>query len=322
MDLSIIIPVYKSANILPVLVNELRRDLHTHCICYEIILVNDCSPDNSWDVVNLLADKFSEVRGLSLRKNAGQHNAIMAGLNHAIGKVIVIMDDDFQHRPADVHRLYEKILAGYDACFVEFPFVNHSLWKRLGSDFNNLAASILLKKPKNLYLSSFKAISAGIRDEIIKYTGPYAYIDGFILMTTEKLTVITSEHCRRMEGQGSYDLWKSIQLWSKMVTSFSVLPLRITGAIGVFIAVAGLISAVLASILKIYTDLPIPLGWTSLIVSVMILGGTQLIALWVIGEYLGRSYIRDNKIPQYSIKEYKNFKASNLDSANEYSEIN
>jgi undecaprenyl-phosphate 4-deoxy-4-formamido-L-arabinose transferase len=230
----------------------------------------------------------------------------MAGLNHASGNVIVIMDDDLQHSPADVPRLYEMILQGYDVCYAQFGHVHHALWKRLGSAFNDRVASILLDKPSGIYLSSFKALSAGLRDEIVKYTGPYAYIDGLVLMTTSNIAVIESDHNERFEGKGNYSLSKSIGLWAKMATSFSILPLRLSGIIGILMAFAGFLIAAVAVFLRLFTDLPIPLGWTSLLVSGIVIGGTQLVALWMIGEYLGRAYVRSNNIPQYSIKDYRN----------------
>lgn len=307
MDISVVVPVYNSAPILRKLVEELCGTLRPRALQFEIILVNDFSRDESWQVICALCDQFAEVRGLDLRRNTGQHNATMAGLNHAAGDVVVVMDDDLQHSPADVPRLVDSIRAGNDVCFVNFTNVEHPLWKRLGSSFNDWMAALLLDKPRHVYLSSFKAISRGLRDEIVKYTGPYAYIDGLILMATANIATIEARHNTRFEGRSNYSLGKSIVLWSKMATSFSVLPLRIAGFVGVLMASIGFLIGVMAIFMRLFGNTPIPMGWTSLLVAVVIIGGTQLVALWLIGEYLGRAYVRLNNVPQYSVRDRRNF---------------
>ena len=307
MNLSVVIPVYNSATILPRLVEELLGVIHPHVGRFEIILVNDSSRDGSWGEISTLCGRFPEVRGLNLRRNTGQHNATMAGLNYACGNVTVIMDDDLQHSPSDVIRLYTKILEGYDVCYTKFEHIHHPLWKRLGSAFNDRVARILLDKPAGVYLSSFKALSAGLREEIIKYTGPYAYIDGLILMTTGSITTLDAEHRARFDGRGNYNLAKSLILWAKMATSFSILPLRLAGIVGALMACIGFLFALVTIFLRFFSNLPIPLGWTSLFVAIIITGGTQLVALGLIGEYLGRTYVMLNNVPQYSVKDFRNF---------------
>ena len=306
MELSVVVPAYNSEKSLPRLVEQLVPVAQSCAGTFEIILVNDCSADGTWDVITALADRHSCVKGLNLRRNAGQHNATMAGLNHATGRVAIIMDDDLQHSPSDVARLYAKISEGYDVCYARFGKVHHPLWKRLGSAFNDRMACMFLNKPSGLYLSSFKAISNGVRQEIVRYTGPFAYVDGLILMTTSSIATIDVVHHPRLEGRGNYNLTKSIMLWAKMATSFSVLPLRLAGVVGGLMAFAGFMAAAVAVWLRLFSSTPIPIGWTSLLVAVMITGGTQLIALWLIGEYLGRAYVCLNNVPQYSVKSAKN----------------
>lgn len=302
MELSVVIPVYNSARILPSLIEQIEAHVAPCVRTYEVLLVNDSSPDDSWRVIERLCSLHASVKGISLRKNAGQHNAIMAGLNYASGDVVVVMDDDLQHSPADICRLHAKVLEGYDVCFAKFSEVKHALWKRLGSFFNDVAARVLLQKPRDVYLSPFKAFTAAVKAEVIKYTGPHAYLDGLILMTTSNLTSVTVDHHPRAEGPGNYTLLKSIALWAKMATSFSILPLRIAGFLGVVMAAMGFLLALIVVGLRLFSAYLIPLGWTSLITAVLIIGGVQLLALGVIGEYLGRTYVRLNNVPQFSVK--------------------
>ncbi len=308
MDLSIVIPVYRSEKILPALIERIGAALKRSgdIRSYEVVLVNDGSPDGSWQVIERLCAQYPMVKGINLRKNTGQHNAIMAGLNHAAGDVIVMMDDDLQHSPENIGELYAKVISGFDVCYTRFKERKHSLWKIWGSKINDKAAVILLDKPKDLYLSPFKAISGDVRNEIIKYSGPYAYVDGLILMVTNNIASIEVEHHERHEGKGNYSFVKGVMLWMKMATTFSIIPLRMVSFIGFMSSLIGFLSAVLLIIKKITMNVPVQ-GWASLIVTILLMGGVQLIALGAIGEYLGRAYININKKPQYVIKSKINF---------------
>lgn len=301
IELSIVISVYNSENILDELINQIG--MHTGFVrSFEVVLVNDCSKDGSWNKILELSRKIPCIKGVNLRKNAGQHNAIMAGLHHACGDVIITMDDDLQHSPAYLKDLYEKIAEGYDVCYAKFGRVLHPGWKIWGSRFNDMVATVLLKKPKDLYLSSFKALSGQIRDEIIKYDGPYPYIDGLILTVTENITTLNMEHFERYRGEGNYDLRKSILLWLKMSTGFSALPLRIAAILGLFFSTLSFFLMLLYFALKFIAK-DSPQGWTTLIMVMLFLGGIQLFSIGIIGEYIGRIYLNINKKPQFVIKE-------------------
>ncbi|MCE5194192.1 MAG: glycosyltransferase [Nitrospiraceae bacterium] len=307
MKISIVIPVYKSEKILPVIAKQIDEAMEEAGLSrdYEVILVNDCSPDESWQIIEKLCDCYPSFKGINLMKNTGQHNAIMAGLNHTNGRTIVMMDDDLQHSPKYIIQLFLKINEGFDVCYTKFKERKHSLWKVLGSAFNDKAATIMLGKPKKIYLSSFKAISSDVKNIIITYTGPFAYVDGLILMATNNLTSIEVEHYERHEGKGNYTFAKGIMLWMKMATIFSIVPLRIATFLGFISAIVGFILALILIIEKLTMNVPVR-GWASLIVTVLIMGGIQLIALGAIGEYLGRIYININKKPQFVIKSKKN----------------
>lgn len=301
MQLSIVIPVYNSFKILDELVLQIKKEIN-FVDRFELILVNDCSPDKSWEKISALIEKYPFIKGVNLRKNSSQHNAIMAGLNYAHGDVIVMMDDDLQHSPKYIQNLYEEIKHGSDVCYTRFAEKKHKLWKRLGSQFNDSIANLLLKKPKNLYLSSFKAISKTILPEIIAYDGPYPYVDGLILGITQSISVIDIEHNVRFEGDGNYNFINSLSLWLKMATSFSVLPLRAATYLGIFISLISFCLGTYYLLLGLISD-NIPPGWTTLIVVILFLGGIQLISIGIIGEYIGRSYLKLNKKYQFVVKE-------------------
>jgi polyisoprenyl-phosphate glycosyltransferase len=300
--LSVVIPVYGSAPILPELVRQIDDALRVLGIAgqYEIVLVNDCGPGDSWSVIGALGRERPHVKGIALRKNAGQHNAIMAGLSYARGDVIVMMDDDLQHSPYDIPALYRKVLEGYDVCYTDFRSRHHARWKVLGSAVNDRVARFLLKKPKGLYLSPFKAIRRAIRDEIVKSRGPNVYLDGLILTVTSNIATVEVDHHPRHEGRSGYSFTQSFSLWLKMATNFSIAPLRLASFLGLAFSLVGFVLAVWL-VVERFANNSIPQGWTSLMVIVLITGGLQLLALGAIGEYLGRVFLTVNNRPQFVV---------------------
>ncbi|MBI4524928.1 MAG: glycosyltransferase family 2 protein [Deltaproteobacteria bacterium] len=302
---SIVVPVYRSAKILPRLVEELKAALlpaEGKTDSFELLLVCDASPDNSWSVIQALSMQHAFVRGIHLRINAGQHNAIMVGLRCARGRRIVIMDDDLQHPPTAIPLLLRALDDGFDVCYTRYHHRRHSWWKKVGSKINDVAATLLLQKPKGLYLSSFKALDAAVAREVVKYDGPYAYVDGLILDVTRRITSVEIEHRPRAEGKGNYDLRRSLSLWLKMATSFSVFPLRLLSIAGACLALFSLSMMAYVIALKI-ADPTIAAGWTSLMATILLLGGLQMLGLGMIGEYLGRVYLKLNRKPQFVIRE-------------------
>lgn len=304
MRLSIVVPVFRSQNILAKLVDEVRRSTDAQGISgqFELLLVNDASPDGSWQVIADLARHNDFIRGISLRKNFGQHSATMAGLNYAQGEIVVIMDDDLQHPPEEIANLMRVIDEGADVCYTRYKGRQHALWKILGSRFNNWVASLLLDKPKGLYLSSFKAMRREVVREVIKYDGPYAYLDGLILDVTRSIKVIDIEHQPRRDGTGSYTFERSVSLWLRMATNFSIFPLRVATVLGFFLtAMSFLVIGVLLVQKLQHPDWPA--GWTSLIATILFVGGVQTFCVGMLGEYIGRAYLRLNGKPQFVVRE-------------------
>jgi undecaprenyl-phosphate 4-deoxy-4-formamido-L-arabinose transferase len=302
MQLSIVVPVYRSATCLPELARRARDHLARQFDSYELILVNDGSPDKSWDVIVQLTRENDFITGVNLRRNVGQDNAIMAGLNVAAGDVIVIMDDDLQHDPADISSLHERIQNGFDVVYARFERKRQALWKNLGSWFNDRFAIMTLGKPKNIYMSPYKAIRREVVDEIIKYTGPYPYVDGLIFTVTSNISEVPATHHTRFAGRGNYNLFRSIGVWLKLATGFSVIPLRLVTFLG---GVISLFSFALASYFVVEALLleREPSGWPSTIVAILFMGGIQLIGIGAVGEYIGRIFMTQNQRPQFTVKE-------------------
>jgi glycosyltransferase involved in cell wall biosynthesis len=299
---SIVIPVYNAEETISKLVEELVTELGKE-YTLEIVLVNDRSGDTSEEVCIALFKKYpSIIRFFSLAKNVGEHNAVMAGLNNISGDYAVIMDDDFQNPIQEVRRLIEYTgLTEYDVVYTYYEKKEHSLFRNLGSLFNDRVANIMLGKPKDLYLSSFKIIKRTLVDEIIKYDLPFPYIDGLILRSTENIGKFKVKHDARKTGKSGYTLSKLVSLWLNMFINFSILPLRLATFMGFIFAGLGFLLGILAIVERLVNP-NLPQGYTFLFVFIALISGVQLISVGILGEYIGRFFLSHNKQPQYSIK--------------------
>lgn len=314
-QLSVIIPVYLGEKTIARLCDRLVTVLRKNFRSFEVILVNDGSTDGSYAECCGIVRKYpSIVTFVHLSKNFSEHNAVMAGLNYCGGEFAVIIDDDFQNPPEEIIKLYDKITeSGMQVVFSCYEKKKHHPFRNLGSRFNDKVANVMLKKPKGLYLSSFKIIKHTLVAEIIKYKGPYPYIDGLILRTTNEIETQLVSHDIRAEGKSNYTLRKLVKLWSNMFINFSLLPLRLSIMLGVAFSILGFIFAAYIVVEKIRNP-HIPMGYPSIIMSVMIFSGIILLILGMIGEFLGRLFLTANGMPQYAVSDLvngKNIKKNN-----------
>lgn len=299
--LSIVIPVYNGAGSIERLVHELSR-LHMPD-GVELVLVNDGSADDSWKVIQrLCAAAPMPIVAIDLARNFGEHNAVMAGYAAASGAYIINIDDDFQNPPSEVVKLYEHAKGNpeLDVVYTRYEEKHHSLFRNLGSRFNDVMARFMIDKPKGLYLSSFRCINRFLRDRVVQYTGPYPYIDGLILENTRRIGRLTVQHAPRTEGKSGYTLRKLIRHWLMMFVNFSVMPLRISSFIGAMFSVVGFVMAMVAVYERFFKDTP--QGWASIVSVVLVFAGIQLLTLGLIGEYLGRLYLMQRGKPQYAVR--------------------
>lgn len=311
--ISYIIPCYRSEKTLEAVVNEIRDTMvNLYQYTYEIILVNDCSPDNTFAVIRKLCAENKNIIGLDHAKNFGQHAALMAGFHFASGDIVVCLDDDGQTPADEVDRLLAKLEDGYDVVYAAYDSKKHSAFRNIGSSVNKKMTEVMLGKPKELYLSSYFAARRFVIDEMMKYQNAYPYVIGLVLRTTRNICNVKVNHRERMEGRSGYSLRKLIALWVNGFTSFSVMPLRIASYGGVFVAILGFLYAVYTIIAKIIDPNRV-IGWSSIIAILLILGGFILIVLGMVGEYIGRIYISLNNSPQYVIRTVLNYEKDEKD---------
>jgi len=301
VELSVVIPVYNSEACLEELYRQLADVLRGHE--HEVIFVNDQSADHSWSVIKRLCEKDASVTGISLRKNVGQDNAVLCGLRRARGNFVVIMDDDLQHSPYDIIALYDRCRSSdLDVVYAHFPVLREAFWKRAGSWLNGKLAEIVIAKPKRLYLSPFKVMRRAIVEEVIKYTGPFPYVDGLLLEVTRYVGQIDVPHRDRFQGDGHYDVSKSMLVFLRVATGFSVWPLRFSSYAGMTCSLIGFVLALFYLLQHVALRNHVE-GWITLVILQLILGGLLLFSVGVVGEYLGRLYLNANGKPQSVVKE-------------------
>lgn len=301
IGLSIVVPVYRGAATVARLVDELSRLRPAGGL--EIVLVNDGSPDDSGPVCRqLLQTATVPVTYIEHARNYGEHNAVMTGLRHVRGAYVITMDDDLQNPPEEVIRLYDHArLGNWDVVYTRYAVKQHAGWRNLGSRFANGVADRLLDKPKGLYLSSFRCMSALVVQAVARYSGPYPYVDGLIMQVTQRIDSIEVRHLPRAEGRSNYNLRRLVRLWLNLATSFSLAPLRLAIFAGLAMASLGMIGAV-ATIVEALVLRDTPSGWASTMVVILLVGGMQSMILGVLGEYVGRTFLSANGKPQGTIR--------------------
>lgn len=301
VGLSIVVPVYRGASTVGTLVEALSALRPAGGL--EIVLVNDGSPDNSGEVCRaLLRNAKVPITYIEHARNFGEHNAVMTGLRHARGAYVITMDDDLQNPPEEVIKLYDHArLGGWDVVYTRYAKKEHEGWRNLGSRFANLVADMLLDKPKGLYLSSFRCMSAMAVQEVTRYRGPYPYVDGLLMQVTQRVDSIEVRHLPRAEGRSNYTLKRLVLLWLNLATNFSVLPLRLAILAGALMGILGLIAALIV----IWEGLSghTPSGWASMMTVTLLVAGVQFLILGVLGEYVGRAFLSANGKPQGVVRE-------------------
>jgi glycosyltransferase involved in cell wall biosynthesis len=302
LDFSVVIPVYNGAKTIERLVVDIENELAT---CnFEIILVNDGSLDDSAKVCFALSQDKANLKFINLRKNFGEFNAVICGLSFVEGKYGIIVDDDFQNPPSEILKLYDKAeTEKLDVVYSYYDSKKHHWFRNLGSRAVNFLTTYLLKKPKDLYLSSFKLIHKDIIAEIVKSRSPHPYIDGLIFQVTNNVGRQKVIHNIRDEGQSNYSLKKLISLTLTIIFGYSLLPLRLT-------FFAGILSIIFALIYMLLYALSIIPEWGSPIVIFMC--GVLMCSVSMVGEYIGNTFLIMSGKPPYII-ESVNKKPTKLD---------
>lgn len=304
MKLSFVIPCYRSENTIETVVQEICDTVATRSgTDYEIVLVNDCSPDGVWQVIKRLAANDNHIKGICLAKNFGQHCALMAGYGQATGDYVISLDDDGQTPASESFKLVDKLEEGFDVVYGYYEHSAQHLFRRFGTWVNKKMAEAIIGQPKTLRTTSFFIMRKFIVEEIVRYPHPFAYISGLVFRATKNLGNVEVQHRRRIEGESGYTIAGLIGLWINGFTAFSVKPLRAATFIGVICALVGFVAGLYVVYQK-FLNPEIPVGYTSMLATLLFVGGMIMLLLGLIGEYVGRIYISINQSPQYVVREW------------------
>ena len=300
---SFVIPCYRSAKTVGAVTREIGETMAAMPqYDYEIVLVNDCSPDDTWEAIRQLAANDKHIAAVDLAKNFGQHAALMCGMRHSRGDFVVCLDDDGQTPADEVGKLLEKLEEGYDVVYASYEDKRESGFRRFGSNVNRRMTEIMLSKPKELELTSYFAARRFLVDEMLRYEHCYPYVMGLVLRSTKRAANVPVKHRDRETGTSGYTLSKLLGLWMNGFTSFSVKPLRIATYGGAVIALLGFLYALVA-VIRYFTVHLAPQGWTTTTVLLLIVGGFVLLMLGLVGEYVGRIFLCVSATPQYVERE-------------------
>lgn len=301
--ISVVIPCYRSEQTIRGVVDEILLMFSKHQTYeYEIVLVNDCSPDGVWNVIKELVAHNPSIKGINFTKNFGQHAAILAGYGIVTGDYVFSMDDDGQAPVDEMFLLIEELEKGYDVVYGSYPEIKQSLFRRFGSWVNMKMMEHLLEWPKNSMGSSFFVCRRVIVDEMRKYQNAFPYLGGLIIRTTRNIGFVEVHQRQRVQGTSGYSFGKLLGLWVNGFTAFSAKPLRMATFIGIASAMLGFLYGIYVIIHKIVQP-QVMIGYSSLAAIMLFIGGIIMLLLGIIGEYVGRIYISINNAPQYVIKE-------------------
>lgn len=300
--LSIVVPVYRSAATVRELFARIARTCAEAEFAFEVVFVNDASPDGVWPVlVELQRAHPNRVVVIELMRNFGQHNALMCGFRHARGQFILTMDDDLQNPPEEIPKLVRAIREGnFDLVYGVPELKQHAVGRNLGSAAVNWFYRQVFRMP--VTVTSLRIMRRELVNAILTYNLNFTFIDGLLAWNTQRVGQVTVEHHARENGRSGYSIAKLVTLALNLFTNFSLLPLQIATGVGLAASVLGLGAGAYYLLLALTSSIAVP-GYASTIVAVLVLGGLQLLALGIIGEYIGRLHLNVNRKPQYTVRQ-------------------
>ena len=301
MDISVLVPVYNSAQTLHELVNRTIKVLDRLSGQSEIVLVDDGSVDRSWETLCELQKEFPDrLVTIQLMRNFGQHNALMCGLRHARGRLLITLDDDLQTPPEEIPKLVDRIEAEQlDLVYAQYKSKQHELWRNLGSGLVSLFYRLVFRM--RVKVTSFRVLRRELAEQILAYDLNFTYLDGLLAWNTQRISGVEVEHHTRQSGRSGYSFGKLFLLAMNLFTNFSLFPLQIVSLLGFAFSLIGFVLGTYYLVRALSQTIVVS-GYASLIVSIFILSGVQLLALGVLGEYLGRLHLNVNRKPQYGIR--------------------
>lgn len=302
IHISVVSPVYRAGNIVSELVKQVKEQLSPLTEDFEIILINDASPDHSWSEIEKETAKDKRVKGLNLSRNFGQHYAITAGLNFAKGEWIVVMDCDLQDRPDEIPNLYHKALEGYDSVFAQRTERNDTLFKKLFSKLFYKLFSYLTDTKQDATVANFGIYRRCVIDAILSMHDQIRFFPTMVQWVGFRKFYLPVEHASRFEGKSTYNYKGLFRLAMNTIMGFSDKPLRLTVKVGFFITILSVLVAIVYLGLYLSGRIQVE-GFTTLILSLWFLSGFIMFILGILGLYIGRMFEKVKERPVYLIQD-------------------
>jgi undecaprenyl-phosphate 4-deoxy-4-formamido-L-arabinose transferase len=298
-EISIVVPVYNSSGTLVELVTRIRATMEKMAKRHEVVFVDDGSRDGSWDVlVRLQAEDPEHITVVRLMRNYGQHNALMCGFRHCRGELIVTIDDDLQNPPEEIQKLHDALVAGdFDLVYGNEKAKEHARWRNLGSSLARYFYRTVFRSTASP--TSYRIMRRQLMESILSYELNYTYVDGLLAWNTQSVGSVQVEHRERRVGGSGYSMGKLVVLALNLFTNFSLLPLQFVSLCGFIAAFTGFALGAFYLGQFALANIEVP-GFASTIIAILVLGGAQMLALGIIGEYLGRLHMNVNRKPQYT----------------------
>lgn len=300
--ISVVVPVYNSSMVLPALVKELQAVLPGCCSGFELVLVNDASPDRSWEVISELARQHSWICGINLMRNVGQHNALLCGIRSARHEIVVTIDDDLQHPPEQIPKLLAKLEEGFDVVYGTPEQEQHGLLRDLASRITKMVLRSAMGAEIARNISPFRVFRTAVRQGFQDYRGFFVSIDVLLTWGTTRFAAVRVRHEPRRGGVSGYTLRKLIFHALNMMTGFSVLPLQLASLTGFTFTALGLVALMFVLGRYLMQGSVVP-GFPFLASLIAVFSGAQLFALGIIGEYLARVHFRIMDRPPYVVRD-------------------
>lgn len=302
---SVVIPEYRGEKMVPALVERLKASMETITNSYEIILVNDYSPDDTWNAILRESEKDKRVKGINLSRNFGQHNAITAGSSFVKGEWIIVMDCDLQDRPEEIPRLYEKALEGYDIVYAQRIERQDKLLKRLSSSLFHAAFNFLSGANTDKSISNFGIYRKEVIEGYVQMPEQFRGFGSLVRYLGFKSTAIPVEHAKRLEGKSSYSLQRLFKQAFSSIISNTNKPLKIMIGMGFFIAAISMMVALYNIIARFCGIIRVP-GFTTTVFSIWFVGGLIMMQLGVLGVYIGRIFDQVKGRPIFVVRDKVN----------------
>jgi len=301
LKVSIVIPVYKSQNIVSKTVKKIIEVQRDQSYDYEIVLVNDGSPDNSWKVINTLSQEYEHITAINLLKNYGQHSAVLCGFKYCEGDYIVTMDDDLQNPPSEIQKLVDKIEEGFDLVFANFEDKKHASYRRIGSKIIGYINFKIFDKPADIVLTNFRIVRRDVIERVLKHRTIYPYIPGLLLKYSNNIANTETKHLERPSGESNYNLIKIAKLVARLLFAYSSYPLKLLTQIGFAISLFSFCAGLYFMFNKVVSGVTVP-GWTTVVVLLSFLNGFVIIMLGVLGEFVVRIVQQMSNEPTFIVE--------------------